>query len=285
MLGAIIGDICGSPYEINNCCKTEDIELFGQNSHPTDDSYMTIAVANALIDTDRYQQKYIKDALIDSMHYYGNIFFLAGYGSRFKTWLQNREREPYNSFGNGSAMRVSSVGWLYDSLGLTIQRAAITAEVTHNHPEGIKGAEAVAACIYLARTGASKEEIREYVENNFYSLDFTLDEIRDEYIFDVSCEGSVPQAIEAFLEGDSFEDVIRKAISIGGDSDTIAAMAGGIAEAYYGIPRWMVDKTLEILRYGWNVEKPQNYSILEYDLLKFWDYLDKNGMQVPKVIE
>lgn len=248
MLGAIIGDICGSTYEFNNCKDIEKIELFKKGCCPTDDSVMTAAVARALMDSEGMPDEQVKNALIDSMHYYGHLFPRAGYGGTFYSWLKYNKRENYNSWGNGAGMRVASVGWLYGSLPEVLHHARLTAEVTHNHPEGIKGAEAISACIFLARTGTCKEEIRKYVEENFYSLDFTLDEIRPTYEFDVSCQGSCPQAIEAFLEGEAFEDVILKAISIGGDSDTIACMAGAIAESYYGIPDSIRDKALDILK-------------------------------------
>ena len=237
MLGAIIGDICGSVYEFHN-----------QGCFPTDDSVMTVAVARALMDSWGDSDSVIRQTLVDAMHYYGHLFPRAGYGGRFFYWLANSDRRPYNSWGNGSGMRVSPAGWMYDTLEETLHAAKLTAEVTHNHPEGIKGAQAIAAAMFLARKGKSKEEIRQFVEANFYALDFTLDEIRPHYGFDESCQGSCPQAIEAFLEGDSFEDVIRKAISIGGDSDTIAAMAGAIAETYYGIPEELKRKASEVLQ-------------------------------------
>ena len=248
MLGAIIGDICGSVYEFHNQKDLNRLELFKKGCFPTDDSVMTVAVARALMDSWGDSDSVIRQTLVDAMHYYGHLFPRAGYGGRFFYWLANSDRRPYNSWGNGSGMRVSPAGWMYDTLEETLHAAKLTAEVTHNHPEGIKGAQAIAAAIFLARKGKSKEEIRQFVEANFYALDFTLDEIRPHYGFDESCQGSCPQAIEAFLEGDSFEDVIRKAISIGGDSDTIAAMAGAIAETYYGIPEELKRKACEVLQ-------------------------------------
>ena len=248
MFGAIIGDMCGSTYEFRNEKRIDKIQLLRRGSTPTDDSIMTVAVARALMDTWGDSDAVVKTALVDSMQYYGHLFPHAGYGGRFFRWLENRERQPYNSWGNGSGMRVSAAGWMYDSLEDTLHAARLTAEVTHDHPEGIKGAQAIAVAIYLARTGKSKSEIRQFIEDNYYKLDFTLDEIRPWYEFDVSCQGSCPQAIEAFLEGDFFDDVILKAISIGGDSDTIAAMAGSIAEAFYGIPEATAEKAMDMLQ-------------------------------------
>jgi len=251
MLGAIIGDMIGSPYEWHNV-KAKDFKLFRGRSRFTDDSVMTIAVAEALVTAQKQDclddEQSVKNLLIDAMHKWGNRYPKAGYGGRFYHWLADREREPYNSWGNGSAMRVSPAGWIADDLETTRCLARWTAEVTHNHPEGVKGAEAVASAIFLARTGASKEEIKEYVVNEFaYDLYRTCDEIRPDYEFDVSCQGSVPEAIIAFLEGKDFEDVIRNAVSLGGDSDTIAAMAGSIAEAFFGVPKWMAKECLSRL--------------------------------------
>ncbi|MBR0129916.1 MAG: ADP-ribosylglycohydrolase family protein [Firmicutes bacterium] len=247
MLGAMIGDICGSIYEFNNEKDIDKLVLFGKGCYPTDDSVMTAAVARALMDSWGDSDRKIKQTLVFSMQYYGHLFPGAGYGGRFYNWLLDVDTKPYNSWGNGSGMRVSPAGWMYDSLEDTLHAAKLTAEVTHDHPEGIKGAQAIAAAIYLARTGSSKEEIRQYIEDKFYKLDFTLDEIRPWYEFDVSCQGSCPQAIEAFLESTDFEDAILKAISIGGDSDTIGAMTGAIAEAFYGIPEAMEKKAFEVL--------------------------------------
>ena len=248
MLGAFIGDICGSVYEFDNERKPEKVELFKKGCFPTDDSVMTAAIARALMDSWGDSDQVIRQTIVDAMHYYGHLFPRAGYGGRFSRWLANCDRKPYNSWGNGSGMRVSPAGWMYDTLEDTLHAAKLTAEVTHNHPEGVKGAQAVAAAIFLARTGRSKQEICRFVEENFYALDFTLDEIRSAYAFDESCQGSCPQAIEAFLEGESFADVIVRSISIGGDSDTIAAMAGAIAEAYYGIPEEWQRQAFDVLQ-------------------------------------
>lgn len=237
ILGAIVGDTIGSCYEFHNV-KTTEFDLFTRWTAFTDDTVMTLAVAEALMDADQGAQP-ISYALVESMRRLGRRYPDAGYGGQFARWLAERgaHPRPYGSWGNGSAMRVSPVAWAFDSLELVEYVAAETAKVTHNAPEGICGAQATAACIFMARTGAANDQIREYVRGRFgYALDFTLDDIRPGYIFDVSCQGSVPQAIEAFLEGGDFEDTVRKAISIGGDSDTIAAIAGAIAQGRYGVP-------------------------------------------------
>ncbi|MBQ3302811.1 MAG: ADP-ribosylglycohydrolase family protein [Eggerthellaceae bacterium] len=237
ILGALVGDVIGSPYEFGNI-KTEDFDLFTPRCRYTDDSVMTLAVADALMRSADEGQP-ISYALVESMCRLGRARLNVGYGSKFMRWLESPEAfpRPYNSWGNGSGMRVSAVAWAFDSLDVVEFVAAETAKVTHNHPEGIRGTQAVAACGFMARTGASKGDIREYVRERFgYALDFTLASIRDDYSFDVSCQGSVPQAIEAFLESDGFEDAVRKAVSIGGDSDTIGAMAASIAQGAYGVP-------------------------------------------------
>ncbi len=234
MTGAIIGDIVGSRFEFNNR-KTKNFTLFTPQCCFTDDTVMTLAVAKTLSGYDEVcDYEDFKKTLIKTMHEIGNQYINCGYGGRFYHWIKLRKTEPYNSFGNGSAMRVSSVGWHAKSLSEAERIAKATAEVTHNHPEGIKGAVSVAGAIYLARMGKTMEEIRSYV-NKYYDINFTLDEIRPTYRFNETCQGSVPQAFEAFFESLSFEDAIRNAISIGGDSDTIAAIAGSVAEAFYGI--------------------------------------------------
>lgn len=243
MLGAVCGDIVGSVYE-GNPIKTKDFELFTDEKEFTDDTVMTIAVAQGLLSLAEFPETAVKSAVIDSMKCFGRAHNDVGYGGNFRRWLflEDEGDKPYGSYGNGSAMRVSAVGWLFSAIEETRRVAAWTAEVTHNHPEGIKGAEAVASVIFLARTGASKKQIKKYVTENFYPLDKTLDEIRPKYLFDVSCQGTVPPAIEAFLEGNSFEDVIRNAISLGGDSDTLTCIAGAMAEAYYGVPKEIEEK-------------------------------------------
>ena len=246
MFGAIIGDIVGSRFEFDNC-KSKEFELFTNTCDYTDDTVMTLAVAKALLpyetitDMDSFKQE-----LVRVMHEVGMPHPHCGYGGRFCTWMMKNYTEPYGSYGNGSAMRVSPVAWFAGSLDECEKLAAATAEVTHNHPEGIKGAVAVAGAIYLARTGHSMAEIREYAER-YYHINFTLDEIRPDYDFVETCQGSVPQALEAFFESTGFEDAIRNAVSIGGDSDTIADMAGAIAEAYYGADREMKDIALSYL--------------------------------------
>ena len=198
---------------------------------------MTVAVAEALIDTIGQDDKTIKDTLVRSMKKWGAKYPGAGYGGRFYDWLFSDSTEPYRSYGNGSAMRVSAVGWLYDTLEKTRLIARLTAEVTHNHPEGIKGAEATAAAIYMSRTGRCKDEIKSYIIREFgYDLSRTCDEIRPTYHHVESCQKTVPEAITAFLEGTDFEDVIRTAVSLGGDCDTLTCIAGGIAEAFYCMP-------------------------------------------------
>ncbi|SEF73733.1 ADP-ribosylglycohydrolase [Caloramator fervidus] len=225
MLGAIIGDIVGSRFEFQNR-KIKDFELFNQYSRFTDDTVLTIATMDALLSNKPFNVAYKE---------WFRRYPDAGYGERFISWGLSDGFEPYNSFGNGSAMRVSPIGFYYNTEEEVLKMAEESAKVTHNHPEGIKGAQATALAIFLARKGATKKEIKEEIEKRFnYYLDEPLDSIRTWYRFDVSCQGSVPQAIRAFLESEDFEDAIRNAISIGGDSDTIACITGGIAEAYYG---------------------------------------------------
>jgi len=224
MFGAIAGDIIGSVYDFNNY-KGTDFSLFESRSCFTDDSVLTVAVADCIMNNGNYSEM-LKE--------YGRRFPNVDYGGWFFNWIQLDSYEPYNSFGNGSAMRVSPVGFAYDTLDEVMEEAKRSSEATHNHPEGIKGAQVTATAIFLARKGKSKSEIKKYIYDQFdYDLSASLDEIRKNYSFDVSCQGSVPQAITAFLESNSFEDAIRKAVSIGGDSDTIACITGGIAQAFY----------------------------------------------------
>lgn len=240
MYGAFLGDMIGAPYEFDRGGKTKDFPLFCEASHFTDDTVMTIAVADALLNVGGENEEEIKSEIVRSMRKWGNTYPDAGYGGRFYLWLHSDTPAPYGSYGNGSAMRVSSVGWLYPTLEKTREVARLTAEVTHNHPEGIKGAEATASAIFMARNGNSKEEIREYVIKEFdYDLSRTCDEIRPSYRHNESCQRTVPEAITAFLEGSSFEDVIRTAVSLGGDCDTLTCIAGSIAEAFYGVPAIM----------------------------------------------
>lgn len=238
MFGAILGDIVGSPYEFDhNNIKTKIFPLFTERSHFTDDTVMTLAVAKGMFDTEDWaEDQVLKDNLRSAMRELGRAYPDAGYGGRFAHWLTARDPQPYGSYGNGSAMRVSSVAWMFCTLEEVRRVSRLSAEVTHNHPEGVKGAEAVASVIFLARTGHGKAEIKRYVAETFgYDLSRTCGEIRPAYRHVESCQETVPQAITAFLEGESFEDVLRTAVSLGGDSDTLAAIAGSMAEAYYGI--------------------------------------------------
>ena len=233
MYGAIIGDIVGSIYEFDNI-KTKEFPLFSHNCYFTDDTVMSVAVAAALMYGDTSDLEFFKQGLIALMHQIGNQYARCGYGDKFGIWITAKMKEPYNSYGNGSAMRVSPVIWYANSLQQAEMLAKATAEVTHNHPEGIKGAVVTAGAGWLAKNGATKEEITSYISQS-YDINFTLDEIRPTYEFNETCQGSVPQAMVAFVESNSFEDAIRNAISIGGDSDTIAAITGSVAEAYYGV--------------------------------------------------
>lgn len=244
MYGAILGDIIGSPYEFDMGNKSKEFPFFDKGCMFTDDSVMTIAVGEALLDVGKEAPiDVIRQNVIRSMKKWGRNYPDAGYGGNFFWWLRTEGDNPYGSYGNGSAMRVSAAGWLYDSLERTREVARATADVTHNHPEGIKGAEAIASVIFMARNGASKEEIKDYVIREFgYDLSRTCDEIRPNYRHVESCQETVPEAITAFLEGIDFEDVIRTAVSLGGDCDTLTAIAGSMAEAYYGVPEWLKEE-------------------------------------------
>ncbi|MCX6569839.1 MAG: ADP-ribosylglycohydrolase family protein [Candidatus Aminicenantes bacterium] len=225
MIGAIAGDIIGSVYEFGRI-KSKEFPLFGPDSCFTDDTVMTVAIAQAIL-TDRDYRKAVLD--------FGRRYPDAGYGGFFNSWLRSSDPKPYNSWGNGSAMRVSSIGFAFNSVDDVLCEASRTAEFTHNHPEGIKGAQATALAIFLARTASDKEVIRDEIAARFkYDLNRTVDEIRPSYSFDESCQRTVPEAIISFLESTSYEDAVRNAISLGGDSDTLACITGGIAEAFYG---------------------------------------------------
>ena len=247
MLGAIIGDIIGSRFEFHNI-KTKEFTLFHPRCDFTDDSVMTLAVTCALLDS-KPDYSDLSQKAIQYMQKLGAELYPngRGYGGMFRKWLQSDNPQPYNSWGNGSAMRVSPCGWFGKDLDEVKLLSRLVTEVTHNHPEGLKGAEATAVAVFLARTGLSIDEIRDFIMENYYNVDFTLDEIRMAYFFDVSCQGSVPQALVAFFESTSYEDAIRNAISIGGDSDTIGAITGGVAEAYYGIPTYIQDMAMPYL--------------------------------------
>ena len=243
MIGAILGDMIGAPYEFDRGGKTKVFPLFSPESRFTDDTVMTVAVAQALLDTLGGEEAEVKAALVKAMRSWGRRYPDAGYGGRFGWWLRQEgdDVQPYGSFGNGSAMRVSPAGWLYPTLEETRRVARWTAEVTHNHPEGVKGAEATACAIFLARSGSGKGDIRAFITQEFqYDLSRTCDQIRPAYRHVESCQKTVPEAITAFLEGESFEDVIRTAVSLGGDCDTLTCIAGSIAEAFYGVPEALI---------------------------------------------
>lgn len=238
MLGAIAGDIIGSVYE-GSGSKTKDFRLFTDRCRFTDDTVLSVAVAEHLLRGTDY---------VDLFHDFFQNYPRAGFGGSFFEWAMKRNREPYNSWGNGSAMRVSPIGFAFDSLDQLLAEAKASAEVTHNHPEGIRGAQATAAAIFLARQSQDKLLIKQHIESFFgYDLGARLDDIRESYEFDVSCAGSVPQSIIAFLESNSYEDAIRNAISLGGDADTMACIAGGIAEAHYGVPERIRYISLQLL--------------------------------------
>lgn len=234
MLGAIAGDIIGSAYEWQRT-KSYDFDLIAPTSKPTDDTVLTVAVADCILHGKDYTATFRE---------YGHRYPYAGWGAMFFDWLSMENPAPYNSFGNGSAMRVSPIGFALSTLEEVLAEAKRSAEVSHNHPEGIKGAQAIASCIFLARQGESKEEIKEFVESEFdYDLSRTIDEIRPSYRFYETCQRSVPEAIIAFLESTDYEDAVRKAVSLGGDADTLACMTGGIAQAYYRvIPANIIEK-------------------------------------------
>ena len=287
MFGAILGDIIGSPYEFDRGNKTKAFPLFIKRSQFTDDTVMTLAVAEAVMNGGE------RDGFIDAMKKYGRMYPDAGYGGRFRRWIFSDDRQPYNSFGNGSAMRVSPCAWMMDC-GFTArtgmwpsnarERARLSAEVTHNHPEGIKGAMATADAIFMCRyyfgghcgdyeepinndPAECKRRIKKYIEEEYgYDLSKSLDEIRPAYRFSESCQQTVPQSITAFLESTDFEDAIRNAISLGGDSDTLAAITGSIAEAAYGIPEWIkvkaisyLDEPLKAVLRSWKDGYPGNW--------------------------
>lgn len=267
MLGSIIGDIVGSRFEWNNNLSKE-FDFLTYKCFFTDDTVMSLAIAKSIIEA-RGDCSILPSLSIQNMQELGKHYPDAGYGGMFRQWLASSNPEPYNSFGNGAAMRVSACGFAGQNLDEVIAMSKKVTEVTHNHPEGIKGAEATAVAVFLAKTGASILEIRDYINSHYYPMNFTLNGIRDTYMFNETCQETVPQAIMAFLESDSFEDAIRNAISIGGDSDTLAAITGGIAEAYYGIPSeirkhaltFLDDRLLNILNefescFGFTSNKP-----------------------------
>lgn len=245
MIGAIIGDIAGSRFEFNNYRK-KDFELFTPECSPTDDSIMTVALGKAILSCNGDYTNLSQKA-IECMQEFGKRYPHCGFGGMFRQWIRAANPQPYGSFGNGAAMRVSGAGFAARTLDETKELSYKVTCVSHNHPEGIKGAEAVAVAIFLARQDKTKREIRQYIKDNYYKINFTLDEIRPSYHFNETCQGTVPQAFEAFFEADGFEDTIRNAISLGGDSDTLAAIAGSIAEAYYGVPMALRFQAADIL--------------------------------------
>lgn len=245
MLGAIIGDIVGSIYEFDNI-KTKEFPLFSDKCFFTDDSILTLSVAKAILNCNgKYDD--LSNETVKQMVLLGTPYIGCGWGGRFYHWLYGTNKKPYNSFGNGSAMRVSSCAYAAKDLKELDLLVESVTNITHNHPEGVKGAKAIAYAIYFARQGKDKDYIRQYINEHFYNIDFTIDQIKDSYLFNETCQGSVPQAIECFLESNDFEDAIRLAISLGGDSDTIACMTGSIAEAYYKIPEDIKEKGLSYL--------------------------------------
>lgn len=236
MLGAIVGDVIGSPFEFSRIKSTE-FRLFDRNAQCTDDSVLTVATADVLLNAGDYREAY---------QAYFRRHPNAGYGGRFVGWARQQEILPYNSWGNGSAMRVSPVGWACDSLDQVLTEAEKSASVTHDHPEGIRGAQVTAAAVFLARTEKNRDHIREFAAR-MYPMDFTLDELRPIYSFDVSCRGTVPVAVMAFLESTDFEHAVRLAVSMGGDADTLACITGGIAHAFYGgVPKHLLDPVMDI---------------------------------------
>lgn len=237
IIGAIVGDVIGSVYEHNNV-NNYDFLLFSENSRITDDSILTVATMEALLNNNNF---------VDSYQKYGRLYPNRDYGANFSTWIYKENPLPYNSYGNGSAMRVSPIGWFFDNLSIVLDIAYKSAIVSHDHPEGIKGAQAIASCVFLARNKTPKPAIKTFVETKFgYNLNKTVSSIKENYSFDVSCQGSVPESIVCFIESTDFESAIRNAIYIGGDSDTIASITASISEAFYGfIPKEIYDSTLD----------------------------------------
>lgn len=268
MIGAIVGDIVGSRFEWHNH-RSKGFKFFSNRCFFTDDSVMSLAICDALLHTKKDFSD-LSERAVESMLRVGRPYPRCGYGGHFRQWMYDDDPQPYGSYGNGAAMRVSGCGYVASSIEEAIYLSKCVTEVTHNHPEGIKGAEATAVAVFMARTGSTLEQIREHIINNYYPINFTLDEIRDTYEFNETCQDTVPQALEAFFESTDFEDAIRNAISVGGDSDTLAAITGGIAGAYYGVPSHIrreafayLDERLQNIliefekRYPAKVEKPK----------------------------
>lgn len=259
MIGAIIGDIVGSRFEFNNN-RNKDFEFFSELSYITDDSILTLAIAKAIMESENIlkysiashfeHDKYceiLKSQCIKYLKEFAKKYPNSGYGNMFSNWVSQKKAHPYNSFGNGAAMRISPVAYFARTIEDVYKLSDCVTAVTHNHSEGLKGARAVAISIFLSRCGLKKHEIKSHIEKDYYNLNFTIDEIRDTYTFNETCQGSVPQAIVAFLESTSFEDAIRIAVSLGGDSDTIAAITGSIAQSYYQVPEKLEKKALSYL--------------------------------------
>lgn len=259
MIGAIVGDIVGSRFEFNNN-RVKNFELFSDECHISDDSILTLAIAKSIMESEKILKfslashferdeycKILKQETIKYLKEFGKKYPNCGYGRMFYNWVFNHNTTPYNSFGNGAAMRISPIGYFARTIEEVYKLSNCVTSVTHNHSEGIKGAQAVAVSIFLCRCGLHKHEVRQKIEEDYYDLNFSIDEIRDTYNFDSTCQGSVPQAIVAFLESESFEDAIRIAVSLGGDSDTIAAITGSIAQAFYQVPKDIENKALTYL--------------------------------------
>lgn len=295
MIGAIIGDIVGSRFEFNNH-RSKEFELFTKGCRVTDDSIMTLAIAKALMETERSMQSSVTakdydgeyETLLESMSItymqeLGRKYPNCGFGGMFAKWVFSDNPKPYNSFGNGAAMRISPVGFLAKTENEARDLSRIVTRTTHNHEEGIKGAEATSVAIFMARREFTKSEIKSRINSDYYQLDFSIDEIRDTYMFNEICQETVPQAIVAFLESTSFEDAIRNAISIGGDSDTLAAITGAIAEAYYGVPETLRERALTYLddelkaiydnwcRFNKNENPPGKFKVLTKYIPKICD--------------
>ena len=242
MIGAIVGDVVGSRFEFHNH-RDKEFPLFTNSCKVTDDSIMTTAIAIAVMDYKEHGRP-LDEAAIHWMRRIGQPYKNAGYGGRFAQWMYSSDPKPYGSFGNGAAMRVSACAWAADTMADAMEMSDEVTKVTHNHPEGIKGARAITAAIFMARTGCSKDEIYEFIDQNYYSLNKSVNKIRETLQFDETCQVTVPVAIQCFYESEDFEDCLRLAISVGGDSDTIAAIACSIAEAYYGVPENIREKVL-----------------------------------------
>ena len=241
MIGALTGDIVGSRWEFGGI-KTKEFSLFDSKCSTTDDSILTLAIGEAILEH-KANGGNLGDFAIKWLRAFACAYPFYGYGESFIGWIEDPEHKPYNSWGNGAAMRVSFCGWAAESLKEAEMLSDAVTEVTHNHPEGMSGARVTAGAVFLAQTGATKEDIREYVQRTYRKIDFTLDEIRPSYEFDVSCQGTVPQAFECFFESISFEDSIRNAISLGGDADTLGAICGAVSGAYWGVPKGIIDAT------------------------------------------